>query len=184
MRASRTWRAPARALQLPCDFDDLRDAVRAQRMALREQSAAGIDGHTASDAASRRRAAGESFAAGGEPQRFVVKELGDRERIVQLDDVEVARAIPACSYASRAARARDLGIEDVVAVLLAHAALTIDARTRTGTGPEGRRVVSTSAAAPSTCDGQHCSSVSGSATMRDERTWVDRRSRPPAARMR
>ena len=34
----------------------------------------------------------------------------------------------------------------------------------------GLRVLSTTAAAPSTCDGQHCSSVSGSAIMREAST--------------
>ncbi|MNN37877.1 hypothetical protein D3C81_1518450 [compost metagenome] len=42
-----------------------------------------------------------------------------------------------------------------------------EARMRTGLCPLGWRVVRTSAAAPSTADGQHCSRVSGSNTMRE-----------------
>ena len=42
------------ALELPRDLDDLRDARRAERMALGEQSAAGIDRHAPAEARSHR----------------------------------------------------------------------------------------------------------------------------------
>ena len=77
------------AAQVPDDFADVGDAGRAERVALREEAAAGVHGDLAADV--RRalvdHAAGFAFAADAEV--LVVQQLGGGEAVVELDQVEV-----------------------------------------------------------------------------------------------
>ncbi|MNM47246.1 hypothetical protein D3C81_582090 [compost metagenome] len=79
---------------------------------------------------------------------------------------------PAWSYACRAARAVISASRMSSSACSRMPETTTDDSTRTALALAcaGRRVLSTTAAAPSTCEGQHCSSVSGSAIMREAST--------------
>src|SRR5215471_11386665 len=82
------------AAQLPRDLDKLGYAGRSDGMSLAEQTSGRIDGNAPAD----RRGAGfqqlNAFAARAEPERFVVEQFGDRERVMHLRDVDFVRAEP------------------------------------------------------------------------------------------
>src|SRR5689334_18495482 len=79
------------AAEVARDLEDARDTRRAERVALREKAARHVDG----DAAAVRRFAlvdhPSRLAVLAETEVLVVEELGGREAIVELDQVEVVR---------------------------------------------------------------------------------------------
>ncbi len=107
--APSTCRAPASPAQLAHDLDHLRRAGCAHRMALGEQPARRIDRNPPADAG---RAAVEqrgALAARAEPERLVVDQLGDRERVVHFGDVDILRAETRLLEDFARAAHRDLG---------------------------------------------------------------------------
>src|ERR1700679_1230127 len=80
------------AAQLPGQFRALRQPGRAERVALGDQAAGGVDDDLAAE---RRRFLLDQLvrlALGGEPQRFVRDQLVGAEAVVQLADVDLVGA--------------------------------------------------------------------------------------------
>src|SRR5437870_891124 len=79
------------AAQLPCDLGDLADAGRAEGMAHADQSSGGIDRANSADPGCAARQVGGALPWPIDADCFTVDELLDRERVVELNDVELAR---------------------------------------------------------------------------------------------
>ena len=88
-RAPSTWRSPASPRSCSQQLDDLRDARRADRMALRLQPAAGVDRGLATQHRAARLEPLPGCSRVAEAEVLVGDELGDREAVVDLGEVDV-----------------------------------------------------------------------------------------------
>ena len=77
--------------QLKREFMNLRHARRPYRVAFRFQAAAGVHRHRAAEFRHSLDRAAASLAFGEKPQILERDDLGDRETIVNLDQVDVPR---------------------------------------------------------------------------------------------
>src|SRR6266849_1939219 len=83
--------------QMPHDLADVRDAGRAQRMALREQSARYIDRPLAAEVRMDSAALVDKLAClavAAEPEVLVMHQLGRREAVMQFREAHVSRSDP------------------------------------------------------------------------------------------
>src|SRR5690606_27526980 len=82
------------AAKLKNAFVDLSKARRTNRMSLRKQSATRIDRDIAANLRSAFQRIATTMAARHNPEVLRIDDLGDREAIVQLHEVDLIRADP------------------------------------------------------------------------------------------
>src|SRR5208337_4186801 len=75
--------------QLVCDFVNLADACRTNRMALRLQSSARVDRYPSADVCLTLLDHGPTLTLLAEPKVLVSHDLGDRETIVNFSQADV-----------------------------------------------------------------------------------------------
>ena len=91
------------AAQLMSQLEALRQPGSAERVALRQQPAGRIGDRLAAIGVVAGRYECGCSPLAAQPQRFIGDQLVLREAVVKLDDIELLRADPACSYTLLAA---------------------------------------------------------------------------------